>query len=69
MSILHSGMLSYLVSLPSHRFGFDFGSVHFVLMSTEHSFSTGSAQLQYLDEHLSTVDRSKTPWLIFAGHR
>eukprot|EP00731_Ephydatia_muelleri_P019818 Em0012g643a len=50
-------------------FGFDFGSVHFVLMSTEHRFDSGSAQLQYLDDHLSTVDRSKTPWLIFAGHR
>ncbi|KAL5489146.1 hypothetical protein EMCRGX_G018204 [Ephydatia muelleri] len=50
-------------------FGFDFGSVHFVLMSTEHRYDNGSAQLQYLDDHLSTVDRSKTPWLIFAGHR
>ena len=56
----------YLLSLSS---GFDFGSVHFVLMSTEHRFDSGSAQLQYLDDHLSTVDRSKTPWLIFAGHR
>ena len=39
------------------------------MMSTEHDFTTSSEQLQFLDDHLKGVDREKTPWLIFAGHR
>ena len=38
-------------------------------MSTEHDFGTNSTQYKFLDQHMQTVDRSKTPWLIFAGHR
>ena len=51
------------------RYGFDYGSAHFVLMSTEHFFDPTSPQYQFLDAHLKSVDRSRTPWLIFAGHR
>ena len=51
------------------RYGFDYGSAHFVLMSTEHFFYPGSPQYQFLDAHLKAVDRTRTPWLIFAGHR
>ena len=51
------------------RYGFDYGSAHFVLMSTEHFFDPSSPQYQFLDNHLKTVDRTRTPWLIFAGHR
>ena len=54
---------------PFCRYGFDYGSVHFVLMSTEHNFTQGSPQYKFLDQHMQGVDRSKTPWLIFAGHR
>ncbi|CAI8008592.1 Probable inactive purple acid phosphatase 27 [Geodia barretti] len=50
-------------------YGFDYGSAHFVLMSTEHFFDPTSPQYQFLDAHLKSVDRSRTPWLIFAGHR
>ena len=38
-------------------------------MSTEHDFTADSEQLQFLDDHLKKVDREKTPWLIFTGHR
>jgi len=55
--------------LWSFRYGFDYGSAHFVLMSTEHDFGTNSTQYKFLDQHIQNVDRSKTPWLIFAGHR
>ena len=52
-----------------YRYGFDYGNVHVVMMSTEHDFTANSEQLQFLDDHLKTVNREKTPWLIFIGHR
>ena len=51
------------------RYGFDYGNVHVVMMSTEHDFTADSEQLQFLDDHMKKVNREKTPWLIFAGHR
>uniref|UniRef100_A0A0D9V6T2 Purple acid phosphatase n=1 Tax=Leersia perrieri TaxID=77586 RepID=A0A0D9V6T2_9ORYZ len=45
------------------------GSVHFVVMSTEHEFSEKSEQYNWMVEDLPSVDRSRTPWLIFIGHR
>ena len=56
-------------SLDEAWYGFDYGSVHVVLMSTEHDFQPQSAQYKFLDDHMSKVDRSVTPWLVFAGHR
>ena len=38
-------------------------------MSTEHAFDASSPQYQWLDAHLKSVDRTTTPWLVFAGHR
>lgn len=38
-------------------------------MSTEHNFSVGSAQYQFLENDLKRVNRSVTPWIIFSGHR
>lgn len=48
---------------------FTYGSVAFVLMSTEHDFQPGSLQYTQLEQYLSAVDRTKTPFLLFAGHR
>ncbi|CAI0560320.1 unnamed protein product [Linum tenue] len=45
------------------------GTVHFTLISTEHPWSDGSQQLEWIKTDLASVDRSKTPWLVFAGHR
>ncbi|XP_042480184.1 probable inactive purple acid phosphatase 27 [Macadamia integrifolia] len=45
------------------------GPVHFTVISTEHDWSPNSEQYQWIAKDLSTVDRSKTPWLIFTGHR
>lgn len=45
------------------------GPISFVVMSTEHDFSTGSAQLRALDTMLANVDRKLTPWVVFTGHR
>ena len=51
------------------RYGFDYGSIHFVLMSTEHAFDPTSVQYKFLDSHMGEVKRSVTPWLVFIGHR
>jgi hypothetical protein len=50
-------------------YAFDYGNIHFTVMSSEHNFSKGSEQYQFLEHDLRSVDRTKTPWLIFAGHR
>ena len=51
------------------RYGFDFGSIHFVMMSTEHNFTAGSKQYNFLANHLKSINRTRTPWFIFTGHR
>ena len=56
-------------SPPHYRYGFDYGSAHVVIMSTEHQFTPGTAQYKFLESHLKNVDRNVTPWLIFGGHR
>nr|XP_043611654.1 probable inactive purple acid phosphatase 27 [Erigeron canadensis] len=45
------------------------GSVHFVIISTEHDWTRGSEQFQWMSKDMASVDRSRTPWVIFAGHR
>ncbi|KAL9407226.1 hypothetical protein Peur_004198 [Populus x canadensis] len=45
------------------------GPVHFTVISTEHDWTENSEQYKWMDQDMSLVDRSKTPWLIFAGHR
>lgn len=40
-----------------------------ILVSTEHGFAPGSAQYAWIARDLALVDRSKTPWLVFSGHR
>ncbi|CAN1344540.1 Probable inactive purple acid phosphatase 27 [Linum perenne] len=45
------------------------GSVHFTVFSTEHPLANGSEQLEWIKSDLASVDRSKTPWLVLAGHR
>eukprot|EP01133_Synstelium_polycarpum_P003997 gene3997-4627_t len=45
------------------------GPVKFVIMSAEHDFTVGSPQYQWIESELKAVDRSKTPFVIFAGHR
>ena len=38
-------------------------------MSTEHNFTYGSVQYQYLERDLRTVNRAQTPWVVLIGHR
>jgi acid phosphatase type 7 len=51
------------------RFEYSYGPVHFIHYSTEHKFGKGSRQHDFIKEALARLDRTVTPWLIFAGHR
>ena len=48
---------------------YEVGLIHFVGMSTEHNFTECTAQYDFLEQDLRSVDRTKTPWIIFQGHR
>lgn len=50
-------------------YSFDYGNIHFTVMSTETNFTVGSTQWQWLNDDLASVDRSQTPFLLFTGHR
>ena len=51
------------------RYSYDYGSVHFIMMSSEHDFREGSRQYKWLENDLKNVDRKKTPWVVLGGHR
>ncbi|CAN1137485.1 Probable inactive purple acid phosphatase 2 [Linum perenne] len=57
---------------PSTRnlyYSFDSGPVHFVYMSTETNFLRGSRQYEFLKKDLEYVNRTRTPFVVFQGHR
>ncbi|GAB4854325.1 hypothetical protein Ancab_022912 [Ancistrocladus abbreviatus] len=45
------------------------GPVHFTVISTEHDFRPGTEQYNWMQSDMASVNRSRTPWLIFTGHR
>jgi hypothetical protein len=48
---------------------YDIGLIHMVGMSTEHNYTIGSPQYLWIENDLSSVNRTKTPWIVFSGHR
>lgn len=50
-------------------YSFDFGSVHTVMLSSEHDCTEGSSQHAWFLNDLKSVDRQVTPWLIVELHR
>ncbi|CAL4973588.1 unnamed protein product [Urochloa decumbens] len=58
-----------VVSKDKPWYSIEQGSVHFVVMSTEHDWSEKSEQYKWMNQDLSSVNRSRTPWVIFIGHR
>ncbi|ONK71228.1 uncharacterized protein A4U43_C04F6200 [Asparagus officinalis] len=44
-------------------------SVHFTVISTEHEWTNNSEQYEWIKKDLASVDRGRTPWVIFMGHR
>ncbi|KAL2938460.1 putative inactive purple acid phosphatase 27 [Bienertia sinuspersici] len=47
----------------------DYGMFRFCIADTEHDWREGTEQYKFIEHCLSTVDRQKQPWLIFAAHR
>jgi acid phosphatase type 7 len=50
-------------------YSFDYGPIHVVQMSTEHDWTPGSAQYDWLVNDLASVNRTVTPWVVLTGHR
>lgn len=48
---------------------YDFGSLHTVMLSSEHNISNGSEQYEWLAKDLASVDRTRTPWVVVELHR
>ncbi len=63
-------------NFPTHMGGnefynsFNYGSVHFISLSSEHSIQLGSTQYQWLENDLQLVnsDRAKHPWIVVQIH-
>ncbi|CAO2826982.1 unnamed protein product [Amaranthus hypochondriacus] len=47
----------------------DYGMFRFCIADSEHDWREGTEQYKFLENCLSTTDRQKQPWLIFAAHR
>ncbi|KAL3701603.1 hypothetical protein R1sor_019625 [Riccia sorocarpa] len=45
------------------------GPIHFTIASSEHDWTEGSEQYKWLQTDLASVNRTRTPWVIYAGHR
>ncbi|XP_023529683.1 probable inactive purple acid phosphatase 27 [Cucurbita pepo subsp. pepo] len=50
-------------------YSIEMASVHFTVVSTEHPFTPGSPQYEWMKKDMASVNRSRTPWLVFTGHR
>lgn len=50
-------------------YSFNYASVHFTFISTEHDFTRGSVQYRWLEQDLKSADHHVTPWLVLVGHR
>ena len=50
-------------------YSFNHGAVHFVMMSSEHDFTTNSEQWKWIEADLAAVDREATPWVLMSSHR
>jgi len=53
----------------SYWWSIDYGNIHFIVSSEEHDFTRGSEQWNWIKNDLSKVNRQKTPFIIFSGHR
>ena len=50
-------------------YSFEQGPVHFTMMDTEVEMHEESDQYEFLERDLASVDRARTPWVVFMGHR
>ncbi|KAL8144464.1 hypothetical protein V2J09_017496 [Rumex salicifolius] len=72
--------ISYMTAIGNHErmptsakdkpwYSIEIGSVHFTVISTEHDWKLYSEQYEWMKNDMAAVNRSRTPWLVFAGHR
>lgn len=50
-------------------YSFALGSVYVIQLSSEHNFTSGSQQYEWLVNELEQIDRSVSPWLVITLHR
>ncbi|GLE02468.1 hypothetical protein PINS_up011306 [Pythium insidiosum] len=50
-------------------YSFDYASVHVIQLSSEHAWTQGSEQFQWLERDLAAVNRTATPWIVVTTHR
>lgn len=68
-------MTTRLIPMPAPAttnkpwWSYDVGLIHLIGISTEHDYTIGSEQYLWLENDLKSIDRTKTPWVIFGGHR
>jgi hypothetical protein len=68
--IVYSSRLAMPAAGPKEPwYAFNFGPVHFVVLSSEHDFLPNSTQYDFVQSDLASVDRSLTPWVIVGSHR
>jgi hypothetical protein len=60
---------TYTDGIRNLWYSYEYGPVHFIVMSSEHNFLEDSEQYNWLVNDMMNVDRTRTPWLIFMGHR
>jgi len=50
-------------------YSLEHGSVYLILTSSEHDWTRGSIQYQWLQHELASINRTRTPWIIVNAHR
>lgn len=50
-------------------YSFNYGGIHVIQMSSEHDWTRGSMQYQWLQSDLQNVNRTETPWVVLTSHR
>jgi len=50
-------------------YSFEVGFVHFVMIGSYADYKVGSAQYQWLEADLESVNRARTPWVVVAMHK
>lgn len=63
------GLFTWCVCLSKREgwYSFEMGPVHFLVMDTELSCDPGSPQYSFFEKDLASVNRTSTPWVVFAG--
>ena len=78
-NVISDTFLMYLAGVPYMKrfdmpnpsnlwYSIDYPLVHITVMSSEHNYSIGSDQRNFLEKDLQSVDH-KNKWLLFFGHR